>query len=296
LNAGWGELFAEKYNRSDAAKSFQAALKVDPDSVRVKVDMASLMTDENPPAARQLLEEALKLNSSYVPGHILGAEIALDDGRKDDAKSALQKALQINPNSLEARSLDAAIAFLEARTNDFNAQVAEILKINPRYGDVYRLAGEQASHNYRFTEAVEFTRRALTLDPDSIQASADLGVQLLRTGDEPGARTALERAFKGDPYDVVTYNLLSMMDTLDKFETIRDGDIIMRLSPDEAAVMREHAMPFAKASLEALSKQWDFKPAGPILIEMFPKHDDFAVRTVGLPGMLGASARASEQS
>ena len=27
---------------------------------------------------------------------------------------------------------------------------------------------------------------------------------------------------------------------------------------------------------------------GPILIEMFPKHDDFAVRTVGLPGMIGA--------
>ena len=27
---------------------------------------------------------------------------------------------------------------------------------------------------------------------------------------------------------------------------------------------------------------------GPILIEIFPKHDDFAVRNVGLPGMIGA--------
>ena len=47
-------------------------------------------------------------------------------------------------------------------------------------------------------------------------------------------------------------------------------------------------MPFAKESLRKLSKQWDFKPTGPILVEMFPKHDDFAVRTMGLPGMIGA--------
>jgi tetratricopeptide (TPR) repeat protein len=62
----------------------------------------------------------------------------------------------------------------------------------------------------------------------------------------------------------------------------------MKFSPDEAAVMREYAVPFAKEALASLSKQWDFKPAGPILIEMFPKHDDFAVRIMGLPGMIGA--------
>jgi tetratricopeptide (TPR) repeat protein len=33
---------------------------------------------------------------------------------------------------------------------------------------------------------------------------------------------------------------------------------------------------------------YQFTPKGPILIEMFPKHDDFAVRTIGLPGMIGA--------
>jgi hypothetical protein len=52
--------------------------------------------------------------------------------------------------------------------------------------------------------------------------------------------------------------------------------------------MREYAVPFAKEALASLSKQWDFKPTGPILIEMFPKHDDFAVRIMGLPGMIGA--------
>ena len=287
-NIGWGELFAEKYNRSDAAKSFQAALMAEPDNVQAKVDMAGLMVDANPPAARQTIGEALNLNSSYVPAHVLNAQVALDDGKRDEAKESLRKALAVNPNSLEARSIDAAIAFLEDRKSDFDAKVAEILKINPRYAEVYRLAAEVSSHNYHYIEAADFAKRAVAIDPDDPSANAALGLQLLRTGDEPGARVVLERAFKGDPYDVVTYNLLAMMDSLDKFVTIRDGDVVARMSAEEAPVMREYVVPFAKESLEKLSKQWDFKPTGPIIVEMFPKHDDFAVRTMGLPGMIGA--------
>src|SRR5580765_8278042 len=50
-NIGWGELFAEKYNRSDAGKSFQAALEADANNVQAKTGMATLMADANPPAA-----------------------------------------------------------------------------------------------------------------------------------------------------------------------------------------------------------------------------------------------------
>jgi cellulose synthase operon protein C len=288
MNIGWGELFAEKYNRSDAAKSFQAALMAEPDNVEAKIGMASLMVDTNPPAASQTIGEVLKLNPSYVPAHVLNAQVALDQGKRDEAKESLGKALAVNPNSLEARSIDAAIAFLEDRKTDFDTKIADILKINPRYGEVYRLAAEVSSHNYRYIEAADFAKRAVAIEPDNAAASAALGLQLLRTGDESTARVALERAFKDDPYDVVTFNLLTMMDSLDKFVTIRDGDVVVRMSVDEAPVMREYVVPFAKESLEKLSKQWDFKPTGPILVEMFPKHDDFAVRTMGLPGMIGA--------
>ena len=52
--------------------------------------------------------------------------------------------------------------------------------------------------------------------------------------------------------------------------------------------MREQALPLASEALDTLAKRWDFKVTGPILIEMFPKHDDFAVRNLGLPGMIGA--------
>jgi tetratricopeptide (TPR) repeat protein len=62
----------------------------------------------------------------------------------------------------------------------------------------------------------------------------------------------------------------------------------MRFAPEEVDVMKEQAIPLAKEALATLAKQYNITVQGPILIEMFPKHDDFAVRNVGLPGMIGA--------
>ena len=288
INAAWGELFLDKHNPADAMKSFQEALRVDDSHVGALIGAAEVNTGMNPPAARAALERALKINANSVPALLLQAELALDDRERDRARESIKKALAVNPNSLEARSLDAAIARLEDKAAEFDRLAQDVLKINPGYGEVYRVAGDHLARNYRFDEAVTLVRRALTLDADNTRAYSDLGTHLLRTGDEPGARVALERAFKGDAFDQTTFNQLDLLDTIDKFVTITDGDIIMRLDPAEVGVMREYAMPLAKEALGTLQKLYDFKVTGPILIEMFPKHDQFAVRTIGLPGFIGA--------
>jgi cellulose synthase operon protein C len=288
VNTAWGELFLEKYDHKEAMRSFQDALKADENHVPAILGVGRIAMEENPPAAKAAIERALKVNPNSVPAHLLAAEMSLDDRKRDDARESVQRALKVNANSLEAHSLVAAIDFLEGKITAYDAQVQQVLKINPVYGEVYRVAGDHLARNYRFDEAVEQVRRAVALDDANTRAHANLGQHLLRTGDEPGARRALERAFKDDSFDQQTFNSLQLLDTLDKFETITDGDLIFRFDPNEAAVMREHAIPLAKEAMATLSKRYNFTPTGPILIEMFPKHDDFAVRTIGLPGMIGA--------
>jgi tetratricopeptide (TPR) repeat protein len=234
------------------------------------------------------VERALATNPRYEPAHLLAAEMALDDRRRDEAQASIDKALDTNPDSLEARSLDAAVTFLEGDAEQFDRKVKEILSLNPTYGEVYRIVGDHAARNYRFDEAAELVRQGLAIDNANTRAYADLGMHLLRTGDESGARGALERSFSEDSYDLVTFNLLDLLDRLDKFETVQDGNITMRFDPEEAAIMREQALPLAREALDSLSKRWDFQISDTILIEMFPKHDDFAVRNLGLPGMIGA--------
>ena len=155
------------------------------------------------------------------------------------------------------------MAFLDDRTADFDALAAKVLAINPRYGEVYRVAGAEAARHYRFDAAVELTRKALALDPGNVRASAELGAHLLRTGDEPSARASLDRAFKADPYDVVSYNLLGLLDSLDSFQTLQDGLVTMRLHPDEASVLKEHALPLARDALATLGARYHVDAARP---------------------------------
>ena len=288
IQAGWGELFLEKYNNKEALKSFQMSLQVDPKWTPALLGTAGALADDDPPQAVMFAKRALEVNASSVEAHVFLAEQAIDAGHHDEARQALQKALAINPSSLDAHALVAALDYVEDKQQDFDTEAAKALAIAPNDGRVYQSAGELAAHNYRFDEAVVLTRRALALDANNPKALSDLGMHLLRTGDEAGARTALEKSFSIDPYNVVTLNQLRMLDSVDKFVTVRDGDLVLRMSKDEAPVMQEYALNLAHRALKDLSARYEFTPRGPILIEIFPKQDDFAVRNLGLPGMIGA--------
>ena len=284
----WGMLFLEKYNKPEAVKSFQAALQADSQWAPAQAGLARVLADDDPPAATGNAERAIEVDPGLAEPHLLLASLHLDEDRFDKARAEIDKVLAINPSHLEAHALLAGMAYVKDDHATFDAQVAKVLEINPSYGEVYRVAGEQAASHYRFDEAVALVQKGLALDPGNAQASADLGMHLLRTGDEPGARQALDRAFRADPFDVVTFNLLAMLDTLDQFVTVREGDLVFRMHREEAPVLREYAVPLAQAAFKSLSSRYQFTPTGPILIEIFPQHDDFAVRNLGLPGMIGA--------
>jgi tetratricopeptide (TPR) repeat protein len=288
IQTAWGDLFLEKYENAEALKSFRMALQVDARWTPAILGSARTLSDENPPQAIALAKQALEINPSSVEAQIVLAEEAADANKHDEARQALDQALTVNPASLDAIALRAALSYVEDKPQEFEAEAARALAIAPRYGEVYRVAGDLAARNYRFDEAVELTRRALALDAGNWRAQADLGSHLLRTGDEPGARIALEAAWKADPFNRVTKNQLDVMDKVDKYITVRDGDVVIRMDKDEAPVLREYAMALAHQALSTLAARYEFTPRGPILIEIFPKQDDFAVRTLGLPGMVGA--------
>ena len=288
IQTTWGSLFLEKYNQTDALRSFSDALSIDAEWVPALLGRARALASDNPPGARQAVARALTIDADNAEAHLVVAGLELGARNRGAAREAIGRALATNPRSLEARALLAAIAFLEDRTEDFEAEVERALAINPAYGDVYRIAAVHTAGAYRFPEAVGLARRAVELEPGNTRAHAELGLYLLRTGDEPAARVSLERSFADDPFDVMTFNLLAMMDTLAEFETFERGDVILRLHPDEAPVLGEYALALAQEALDVLSARYDMTVEGPVLIEIFPRHDDFAVRTLGLPGMIGA--------
>ena len=288
IDTAWGMLFFETYNVSEAARSFKQAIQKDADWAPAHAGLAHALAEDDPPAAAAAATRALQIDPELADAELLLANLDLDNSRYDAARERIAHVISINPTQFDARALAAAILYVRGERAAFDAEVSRVLAINPAFGEIYRAAADLAARNYRFDDAVELTRKAVTLDPTSARAHAELGMHLMRTGDEVEARRALDRAFRSDPFDVVTYNLLALLDTLDKFVTVREGDIILKLHADEAPIMRDYVMALAQDALKTLSARYAFTPKGPILIEMFPRHDDFAVRTLGLPGMLGA--------
>jgi tetratricopeptide (TPR) repeat protein len=288
LHTGWGELFLQVHNNAEAAKSFQDALSADDKWIPALVGMAHALLDVNPPAAEKAVEQALALDPDVVDAHLLKARLELDKSDREAAKASIAKAKGVNPSSLDALALSGAVAYIEDRHADLQKEAGAALAINPRFSGAYRVPAELAAGNYRFEEAVALSRKALEIDPNDVRTLSALGVQLLRTGDEAEARQVLEKSFAIDKFDQTTFNLLTMLDSLDKFDTTTAGDVVFKSHPSETPVMREYVAPLAQRALAIFSEKYQFTPKGPILIEMFPKHDDFAVRTVGLPGMIGA--------
>ena len=284
----WGNQLLDIFLPADALNAFKTALQADAEWAPAHAGIARTLADENPTAAAEAANKALEIDPTLVDAHLTLAQLDLDNARFDAARERIDKALKSNESDLDALSLLAAIAYVRTGRQAFDTEARRVLAINPAFGEVYRVAADLAARNYRFDEAVALSREAVALDPSNSRAFADLGLQLMRTGDEPDARKALDRAFQANGFDRVTLNLLNLLDKLEKFDVVQDADLTFKFQPDETAVLKEYAIPLAHDALKTLSAKYQFTPKGPILIEVFPVHDDFAVRNLGLPGLIGA--------
>jgi Flp pilus assembly protein TadD len=178
---------------------------------------ARTVSEDNPPLAKKLAAQVLSINEKHTGARVLLAELALDETKRPEAAAEVEAALAVNPNHFEALSLKAAIAWLDKRTDDYTATTGALMKLNPTYGEVYRVVGGVAARQYRFEDAAELARRAITVDRENVRAYADLGAHLMRTETNAAPAGRSKRRSVPIRFDRVTYNLLALLDTLDGF-------------------------------------------------------------------------------
>lgn len=288
IQTGWGDLFLEGHKPGDAVTSYRDALAADPRWVMAHLGMARALASDDPEAAAAALEAARKAAPDHPDVWQLVAERRMAEEDWTAAAEALDRMAAVRPESLEEAALRAALAFGEDRQADVEPALERAHAIDARSALPLRLVAQMAAGEYRFDDAAAFGRRAVERNPDDADARTDLGLYLLRTGEEADARSELEWAYSIDKSNPLTVNLLRMLDSLDGFEVVREGDLVFKFAADEADVLRPYAVPLGSAAYEAFTKKYGFTPSGPVLIEVFPQHDDFAVRTLGLPGLVGA--------
>ncbi|MGA9770887.1 MAG: tetratricopeptide repeat protein [Blastocatellia bacterium] len=292
-----GELLNEKYAYGDALSLFEDALKINPNSTRALTGLAECkqyavsdprkkgsgnIADEDPPA---VIAHATTVNPSHADALAMQAWLELESDNPDDARKAVDRALAANPNSVKAIAVRAAIAYLANDKTALEADTKRALGVNPRAGEFFDTLAHFAVNNRRYTDAVDFDRRAIELSPRLWSARTQLGIQLLRVGRIADGRAELERTFAGDPFNVWAKNTLDLLDTMKDYTDTLRGPFLIKSEPKESGALAIYAADLLEDAHKKLTAKYRFTPRAPISVEVFPNHEDFAVRSLGLPGL-----------
>lgn len=296
----WGELYADTHQNNEAMAIFREVLAGRPEDAFASMGAARVLAESFDPAASTYVTQLIA-NTDAAPGArlralLLGAKMAMERSDSIQAATQLQQALALaqaeNFNAFSAHALRAALA--KYNNVDAGASIATAHRLNPATGKAHLEIAHYFEVTRRYSLAIDQLREAIDREPELAEAHEALGINLMRRNEFEPARRHLERAYALDPFSPVTVNTLRLLDSYDRFVIVtdpKDGEnndevtIHLRLRADESDAIAPYAIAMTREAIKVFGKRYQFDPDQPIVIEMYPDHDDFAVRTAGMPGL-----------
>ena len=279
-----GELALAKRDFKLAGRTFTRAIGHYPEDADLLYGLAKAYAESDPSQMEEPLHTAMFTNPDHIPSLLLQAHNQVDAEQYETAKGILKAIFKINPHHAGSWALQAAIHTVRNEPDKARAARKSGLKYWKTNPLVDHEIGTKLSSKYLFTEGAAHQRQALAFSKDYIPAKTQLAQDLLRLGqDEEGWKLA-EEAHDADGYDVTTFNLLTLHDTLKKYVTIDRNGFLLRMTRDEAALYGDEAIDLLTEARGLFSKKYDTQIEGPVIVEIFPEKKDFAVRTFGIPG------------
>ena len=281
------ELFLEKYDPGHAEEVLNEILSKAPAEpaallllARVKLAQA-LDFDE----AARLARLALSVNPKAGAAYAILVGISLRDNDLERAGQQLSQGSSAEPGNLELLSLRVAERFLADDQAGVEAAKKAVFALNPQYSQVYSIVAEFADWEHRYDEIVRMMREAVAIDSEDGVAYGELGLNLIRSGDDAGGVAALRRAFAIDPYNVRVFNTLNLYEkTIAKeYVTVEHPPFRIRYRKDERAILERYVPALLDEAWSKMVKAYGFTPETPIGVELYAERQNFGIRTGGLP-------------
>ena len=279
----YGRLLLERFNPGDASSLFKEALAIDPKYAPALLGQAIAAEENFSGSAEDLARKALASDPKLTEAREVLAKLSFEDNDPKQTRAEADQAFLLDPKSLTAEAVEASAALIEHQSAD--SWLARIAADHPTDGHGYELIGYFLQLNRRYDDAIVWFRKAIAVQPDLWSAHSQLGLNLMRLGREPDAHRELELAFKNGFGDDVTKNTLRLMDKYSDFDTFRTRTTILKLDKKEAQVLRLYMEPEMEKAIATYQRKYEITLPKPVQLEVYPSHDDFAVRTMGMPGI-----------
>ncbi len=144
---------------------------------------------------------------------------------------------------------------------------------------------EFADWEHRYDEIVRMMREAVAIDKEDGVAYGELGLNLIRSGDDAGGVAALRRAFAIDPYNVRVFNTLNLYEKAiaKDYVTVDHPPFRIRYRKDERAILDRYVPALLEEAWTKMTTAYGFTPETPIGVELYAERQNFGIRTGGLP-------------
>lgn len=274
--------------------------------------------------AEQELAAVLNLNPNAAAAYVLAGRISVDGYDFDRADAAVAALRQINPNStsadllqtrnllqqhlpkeanalaanvlkelpnnLEAMSLRAAGEALQLHNAAAQSLLDKIDRARPREAAAYFEVAQQLGADRQYPRSEAMYKIAIQRAPWWTAPRNGLGLLYTQSGDENAARVTLEAAHTLDPFNVDTTNYLRLLDSLATFAKVETPHFILRYDAKRDPLIPEYYPQYLEKNYKAVTSEYHIYPKPKTIIEVFPTHDAFSVRTTGAPwiGTVGA--------
>jgi cellulose synthase operon protein C len=285
--ADFGFLLLEKYNAKEALGAFRDCLKVDKLSARARLGIALAKKYDSDFEVELYSKAALEINPNLAGAWNALAQLSIEAEDYPEALTRIDAVLSVNPRNLQALSLQAFCHYAQGDAAGFEKIERRVLELNPSCGEFYYTLADNLVSRRKYKEAVDWSRKAIALQPELWTAHLLLGMNLTRIGSFEEGRKSIQRAFDGDPYNVWAINSLDLFDQVATFNQVQSEHFLFRMAKEDTAALGSYAPALAEEAYANLTRRYGFKPDGPLQMEIYPDQGGFAVRTLGLPGLSG---------
>ncbi|MEZ6040883.1 MAG: peptidase MA family metallohydrolase [Planctomycetaceae bacterium] len=282
-----GHLANQKGDFEFAGEILLPAIELFESNPELLFEASEALKSSGQEASAELLKKTLEINPRFAPAMHRIVEQRIDSEAYQEAIELLEQVFAVNANSPEGHALRAVIYHLQYDSDGETQSLDAATKYSGPNAEVLHLIGRKLSQKYRFAEGAAYQRRALEIDPGHNDSRIQLAQDLLRLGEEEEGWKLAEQAYETDAYNTTIFNLLQLRDGMQKFVSLESEHFVVRMDAHEARVYGSRAVELLESAYQAMVDRYEFVPEGPIILEMFDRKDDFAVRTFGIPDVAG---------
>jgi tetratricopeptide (TPR) repeat protein len=258
-----------------------AANPHDPDSLNLAGMLSMQQYDF---AGVEKAVDALRnVDPTSTAGDLLAARNYMAERVPEHALPLITGVLNKQPKNIEALGLLAACDALQLHDDLCGKVLAEVDALDPHNASAYMEVANSLSGMRQYDRSAAMYKIAIDRAPWSSDALTGIGLLYTQAGDEKAAGDWLEQAHELDPFNLEATNYLRLLTMMGTYKHVISSNGHFELIFDERSdpVLPYYMLDYLESVHDQICSTFHYEPKVSTLIEVFPTHEAFSVRTTG---------------